>query len=127
MMRGIVSEKENIEAGITAIKSGNMPRAASLFAQVVKENPSSEQGWFLLGMSCATTEQREYCLQRVLTLNPNNSEARKQLGLIKPAPVPPAPKPSVLPAPPVSPFIYEDSQEIISNNNPVFFSDEEPV
>ena len=133
-----MSEKENLEAGIAAIKSGNMPRAASLFAQVVKENPTSEQGWFLLGMSCATTEQREYCLQRVLALNPNNSEARKQLGLIKPPPISPTSKPFVpapvtnipKPAPPVeshvSPFI-EDTRESFQDDNPVFLSDEKSV
>ena len=74
-----MSEEDIIKAGITAVKSGDLTRAASLFARVVKENPSSERGWFLLGMSCSTLEQREYCLRRVLAINPNHSESRKQL------------------------------------------------
>jgi pimeloyl-ACP methyl ester carboxylesterase len=74
-----VTEDEIIKAGVAAIKSGDMTRAASIFAQVVKLNPSSERGWFLLGMSCSTTEQREYCLRRVVAINPNNQDAKRQL------------------------------------------------
>ena len=127
-----MSEKENLEAGIAAIKSGDMPRAVSLFAQVVKENPLSERGWFLLGMICSTPDQREYCLRRVLVLNPNNSEARRQLSLSSSVPVsslsktptPATSTPTV--AAPVSPFIYEEVQESIPKNNPAFLSDEKP-
>lgn len=69
-----------------------------MFAQAVKADPSSEQGWFLLGMCCSAPDQREYCFRRVLALNPNNLEAKQQLArLSKPAPIepevrPPAPR-----------------------------------
>ena len=124
-----MSEEDNIKAGIIAVKSGDLPRAASLFAQVVKTNPSSERGWFLLGMSCATLEQREYCLRRVLAINPNHADARKQLaGLSKPAastpppawasqqPVPPlnVPKPTV---PVTSPANYKDEPDHIEKKS----------
>lgn len=74
-----MTEAENIQAGITALRSGDRAKAAALFAQVVKQNPISEQGWYLLGMSVASPEQREYCLKRVLAINPNNEQARSQL------------------------------------------------
>jgi len=95
-----MSEEELLKAGISAARSGNMAEAASLFAQIVKQHPTSEQGWFFLGMSCSTTEQRKYCLNRVLSLNPNNMEAIKQLAALSksdPQPSivsPSAPKPS---------------------------------
>lgn len=74
-----MSEEELLKTGISAAKAGNMKQAAAIFAQLVRENPSSEQGWFLLGMSSSNMEQREYCLRRTLTLNPQHPEAIKRL------------------------------------------------
>ena len=74
-----VSETDIIKAGISAFQSGDRAKAAALFAQVVKQNPVSEQGWYMLAMSVSSPEQREYCLKRVLTINPNNQHARRQL------------------------------------------------
>jgi hypothetical protein len=79
-----MSEEEILKAGIAAARAGNMTQAAELFARVVRGNPSSEQGWFLLGMSSATAEQREYCLRRTLAINPNHTEAMKRLSGMAP-------------------------------------------
>lgn len=117
-----MQEEELLKAGISAAKSGDKSLAGKYFARLVKVNPSSEAGWFYLGMCCSTTDQREYCFRRVLALNPNNVQARQKLdALSKPAPaaVPrqpasPAPfetegtsKPPVSPSGSVSPFVYE--------------------
>jgi pimeloyl-ACP methyl ester carboxylesterase len=84
-----VSEQEFLQAGISAIKSGDKKRAASILAQLIKEYPKSERGWYLLGMCVAATEQRQYCYRQVLTINPNNPDAKKQLTLLSaPAPAP---------------------------------------
>ena len=74
-----MSKEENLQAGIAAAKAGDVAHALSLFAQVVKEDPHSEQGWFLLGSCSADPKRREYCFRRVLALNPNHAEAKKQL------------------------------------------------
>lgn len=98
-----MSKEEILRAGIAAAKSGDLQQAAALFAQLVKADPSSEQGWFLLGMCCSAPDQREYCFRRVLALNPNNLEAKQQLTrLARPAPKPPPiqPSPSRAPAEP---------------------------
>lgn len=84
-----MQEDEKIKAGMAAIKSGERSQAASIFADVVKSNPASEQGWYLLGISCSAPEQREYCFRRVLALNPTNQDAARQLaGLSNPVPAP---------------------------------------
>src|SRR5689334_3621823 len=93
-----MSEEELLKAGVTAAKAGDKTKAAGLFAQVVKINPSSEAGWFYLAMCCPTAEQREYCLRRTLEINPNNTQARQKLqAMAKPAP------------PSTSPFIYDEN------------------
>jgi len=84
-----LSKDEILRAGIAAAKSGDLPQAAELFAQVVKIDPSSEQGWLGLGYCVSAPERREYCFRRVLALNPNNRIAREQLArLSKPDPIP---------------------------------------
>ncbi len=91
-----MSEEEILKAGISAAKSGDRTKAGSLFAQVVKLNPSSEAGWFYLAMCCSTAEQREYCFRRVLEINPNNSQARQKLQEMS------------KPVPSASPFLHEE-------------------
>jgi pimeloyl-ACP methyl ester carboxylesterase len=82
---------EIFRAGIAAAKSGDLARAAVLFGQVVQADPHSEQGWLWLGFCCSASDRREYCFRRVLSLNPNNLEARSQLErLSEPSSKPPA-------------------------------------
>ncbi|MBI3170468.1 MAG: alpha/beta fold hydrolase [Chloroflexi bacterium] len=96
-----MSEQELIQAGISALKANDKQRAVSILAQVVQQYPQSERGWFLLGMSVDDVQKRTYCLQRVLTLNPNNPDAKKQLALLSPPkPAPPTPAWAAQPEPP---------------------------
>jgi pimeloyl-ACP methyl ester carboxylesterase len=82
-------ESETLNAAIAALRSGDKARAAAILVPLVKENPSSEQGWYLLGMSVAAAEKQEYCYRRVLAINPNHQDARKRLALLsRPAAVP---------------------------------------
>jgi len=85
-----LSTEEIIKAGIAAANSGNLQQAAGLFAQVVKMDPSSEQGWLGLGLCVSSPDQREFCFRRVLALNPYNRQAIEQLAqLSKSAQTPP--------------------------------------
>jgi pimeloyl-ACP methyl ester carboxylesterase len=86
-----VTTEELLQAGIEAVRTGDLDRAASLFADVVKNDPSSDRGWYLLGMCVSSRERRAFCLRRALAINPNNAPARKQLDLLSP---PPASTPS---------------------------------
>ncbi|MBC7877103.1 MAG: alpha/beta hydrolase [Anaerolineales bacterium] len=114
-----MSEEEKLKAGMVAIRSGERGRAASIFAEIVKSNPLSEQGWYLLGISCTAPDQREYCFRRVITLNPNNQEATNQLVSLSKliiaqppawASQPPAIQNTSTPATTtISPFVYEEN------------------
>jgi pimeloyl-ACP methyl ester carboxylesterase len=67
------------QAGITALNSGDFEGAAKLFAQVVKADPNSEQGWLLLGKCVPGSDQKKYCFERVLGINPDNTEVHQNL------------------------------------------------
>lgn len=74
-----MSKEENLRAGIAAAQAGDKALAASYFAKVVKEDPSSEQGWFSLGFCLTDPEQRKFCYRRALALNPGNTRAAREL------------------------------------------------
>lgn len=81
-----MTTEELLRAGILAAKTGDVARASQLLGQVVQTEPNSELGWLWLGLSRNSQEQREYCFRRVLAINPENIEARRQLdSLHKPA------------------------------------------
>ncbi len=87
-----MSEQELIQAGISALKANDKGRAVLIFSQFVRQYPHSEGGWYLLGMSIDDAQKRAYCFERVLEINPNNPDAKKQLALLSPPePAPPAP------------------------------------
>ena len=69
-----------LQAALTAARAGDLEEAASLFARLVKEEPSSEQGWLGLGFCFSDNKRREYCFLRVLAINPNNPQAHVNRG-----------------------------------------------
>jgi pimeloyl-ACP methyl ester carboxylesterase len=101
-----MTTEELLRAGIAAAKAGDLAGASKLLIQVVQADPNSELGWLWLGFCRTASEQREYCFHRVLAINPQNPEARRQLEVlqrltagsqeIKPAPAPNSPPPAVV-------------------------------
>lgn|GEM_PF-117481 len=118
-----MSNEEALQKGIELAQQGDFGQAATYFASVVQTDPSSEEGWFWLGLCCTDLQKREYCFRRVLTLNPQHEEAREQLNILVPpaqaAPpeqvvsgvaaqqLPPLETPTHQPTS-VSPFIFDD-------------------
>lgn len=113
-----MSEKELIEAGISAIKSGQYDQASSILAKLVQQYPQSERGWYLLGLSVPTLEQQIYCFKRVLNINPDNEDAKKQLSLHSLSQ--PDSKPVIQPLP------QNPRYEPPSQPHPTFYSSNEP-
>lgn len=110
-----MSIEEILQAGIAAVRSGDRERAAALLAQVVKADPSSDEGWYWLGLCFTAVDRREYCFRRALALNPNHAKAKQQLErLSAPTSLPPSPPPfreEVRPASPparVAPFANQE-------------------
>lgn len=81
-----MNTEELLRAGITAANAGDVTKAIKLLAEVVQADPNSELGWLWLGLCISIVERREYCFRRVLSINPQNIEAKRQLELLhKPA------------------------------------------
>ncbi len=73
-----------LQAALIAARASDLEDAAVLFARrLVKQEPSSEQGWLGLGFCIPDKNKREYCFQRVLAINPKNTQARQALNLLE--------------------------------------------
>ncbi len=73
-----------LESGIAAAKNGNKGRARQYIQQAVQENPKDITAWLWLSVLVDDVEQKKYCYQRVLALDPKNEHAHKgmkQLGI----------------------------------------------
>lgn len=75
---------EKLQQAIVSIKSGDKQLGQQLLAQVLQEEPGNEQAW--LWMSAVVSEdKRQYCIERVLKINPNNQQALMAMEKLKQA------------------------------------------
>jgi len=65
--------------GIEAAKNGQREIARERLRTVTLLDPRNELGWLWLAGVCDSPTQAIHCLERVLSLNPDNAKARKSL------------------------------------------------
>jgi hypothetical protein len=97
---------EQLRKGITAYKMGRKEVAGRFIRDSLQLNPKNERAWLWLSGFVDSDEQRRYCLERVLALNPNNEIARvglKKLSAESQEAERPTPPPEPLEAPPPQP------------------------
>ena len=59
-----------IQNGIRAAQEGDRASAKLYLSKAVLSAPNSEDAWWWLGQSVDDPQQRAYCFQRVLAINP---------------------------------------------------------
>ncbi len=69
--------------GINAARMGRRERAQDLLLQVVQQDEGNLQAWLWLSSVVDELEEREICLENVLTLDPANEAARRGLALLR--------------------------------------------
>ena len=72
-------ERERLAKAITALRQGNRTEARRLIISVLKENPHSEAAWSWACEVADSSEERVHCLQQILNLNPDHTQARRYL------------------------------------------------
>ena len=65
--------------GIKAAKQGRKTQARTILYQVLDQEPRNETAWVWLSYVVETPEDRQVCLENVLTLNPENQYAQRGL------------------------------------------------
>lgn len=73
---------EKLNAAIQQIQSGRKQAAVPVLRELIQENPADDQPWLWLHICMDDLEQKKFCLQRALALNPANTQARLALEVL---------------------------------------------
>jgi len=74
-----------LQQAINAIQGGDISQGRQLLARAVQANPLDEHAWLWLASVHEDPDQRRACLQRVLSLNPDNEIAQRTLAQLDPS------------------------------------------
>jgi micrococcal nuclease len=91
------SADQLVQQGVAALRGGEREQAQHLLAQALQANPKNEQAWLWLSGTMTDEAERRFCLERVLTINPQNEMAQKGISVL---PHVQAKVPELLKAPP---------------------------
>lgn len=72
-------DTEKLNQAIQLIKSGNKPAALPILKALLQENPRDENAWLWLYSCVERPDQKKYCLQKALEINPLNQGAQNAL------------------------------------------------
>lgn len=91
-----------LEQAVAHIRAGEIEKARPLLIEVLKQNPGDENAWLLMSRCVTEIEQKRYCFEKVLRLNPQNQYAIRSLSYLN-RPVSPPVQPKVSQQEPVQP------------------------
>ena len=74
-----------LHEAIAAVRAGDMPRAQSIAADIVRENPNDANGWYLLSQLVDSDTRRAAYLNKTLALDPHHARARIEFDALPPA------------------------------------------
>lgn len=75
-----------LQDGIGAAKSGQLAEARSILLDVVEQDQTNETAWYWLYRVFERGEDKRVCLENLLTINPDNQWAQRELLYYVPAP-----------------------------------------
>jgi hypothetical protein len=82
---------DKLQEAITLIRSGDRQNGQKLLTEVLNAQPRNETAWLWMS-ALVSGEKRRFCLEKVLSINPNHAQARGQLAkLTAPSPEPTIP------------------------------------
>jgi hypothetical protein len=74
-----MSTQDKLARAISLVKAGDKQAGGQLLGEVLQEDPDNERAWLWLSGVVDPLDERRYCLEQVLRINPTNEAAR--LGL----------------------------------------------
>jgi tetratricopeptide (TPR) repeat protein len=70
---------DKLSYAVQLAKAGNKDKALPLLREIVRTDPDNEAAWLWLHACVDQTEQKVYCLQQALRINPYNQGAKRAL------------------------------------------------
>ena len=94
--------EDQLQQAINLFKEEKKEEASKVLTALLEQEPGNELAWLWLAACTAHPEERRYCLEKALEINPENQKARTALERMQP-PAAPAADPAPAPAsPPLS-------------------------
>lgn len=100
-----LTNQQKVDQGIKALRAGQREKARQLLTEVVTADEDNEKAWLWLSSAVDTDQERQLCLENVLTINPHNQAALQGIAKLQ---SPKAPSP---PAQPIE-IIYQQYSQI---------------
>ena len=72
-----------LKQAIDLAKAGKKTEASQLLSAILKEQPQNEAAWLWMATCLKTNQQKLYCLNQALALNPANETTQKAINKIK--------------------------------------------
>lgn len=73
---------DKLQQAITLIKAGDKKGGQNILVDIVNADPNNESAWLWLS-SVVSQDKRTFCLEKVLSINPNNTQAKQYLEKLK--------------------------------------------
>lgn len=83
----------SIKRALELIRSGKLDAARPILLEVLREDETIEQAWFLLSYTLPPGDKQEYALNQALSMNPEFDRAQERLDRIRGVDVEPATQP----------------------------------
>ena len=87
-----------LEQAVALIRAGSIAEARTILIEVLKQNPGNDYAWLCMTLCVTEVEQKRYCFQKVLKINPQNQHAIAGLARLNKPVVSPA-QPQVIQQP----------------------------
>ncbi len=76
-------EEEELKQAVAFVMAGKRDEAIPILKTIIKADRNNEQAWYWLSSCADKSEDKKYCLQEVLRINPNNSLAKNVIEQIR--------------------------------------------
>lgn len=80
------NENQRLQNAILRVKAGEKEAGGKLLSDLLKENPKNELAWLWISTTVDDLAKKEYCLKKVLQINPENETAIKSLRKLRSIP-----------------------------------------
>jgi tetratricopeptide (TPR) repeat protein len=94
-----MTEEKDLLDAILLVKAGNKNEAIPILKSIIKLDRNNERAWLWLSFCVDKPEDKIFCYQQVLRINPNNEHTRIALTQLEPNPSPQPNSREVIPQP----------------------------
>jgi tetratricopeptide (TPR) repeat protein len=110
-----MAEEKMYKAALEAIDQGQTARARDLFTRLLKSDSSKAEYWLWMSTLVDTAQERIYCLESVLRVDPSNEAAKRGLIILGARPA----DKDVTPVPPIRRHWEKELEEVNEPSRPL--------